>query len=240
MGNRKARPITDRERRAIWNTLDAFCDQHDFSALRMRAIATLCVDTTMRLSEVLALDLKQLLDEGSTTTKPRIVSSFYLQRVQAKGRATAAPKARGRKSSAKKAKPRRGYSSERMVMIPRRARDALRVYMCELRARKWVRGPWKGTPWITIKGRGEAKHEKPGKRAIQAAWATWQARAGIVDPYRFHDLRHTGITRLSENTDNVFAVAEIAGHGDVRTTQKYVHTSPERLADLSERASARP
>jgi integrase len=235
VGNRKARSITDRERNAIWSCLETHCTAGDFGALRMRAIATLVIDTTLRLSEVLHITLRQLLEDTSAKSDLRILSSFYLHRVQAKGRATV--KKTKAKRGEKKKKPRAGYSSERTVNVPRRAREALRAYLRELRARKWVTGAWSGTPWITIKGRGEARHAIPSKRTIQAAWTSWQKRAGIEDPYRFHDLRHTAITRLSGAGDNVFAVAEIAGHHDVRTTQKYVHTSPAKLSALAQRAS---
>ncbi len=236
MGNRKARAITDRERTAIWTTLDVHSSSGDFGALRMRAIATLVVDTSLRLSEVLSLDLSQLLEDMSAKAAPRVVSSFYLRKQQAKGRPTKKA-TKGKKGEPEKP-ARRGYTSERTVTIPRRARDAVRAYLRALREREWIKkGPWKGTPWITIKGRGESKHARPSKRTVQAAWHAWQKRAGIVDPYRFHDLRHTAITRFASAESDVFAVAEAAGHGDVRTTQKYVHTSPAKLRAMAETAS---
>lgn len=239
MGNRKARAITDKEKHAIWSTLDAHSAKGDFGALRMRAIATLVVDTSLRLTEVLLIDLRQLLEDQGTKAAPRVVSTFYLGRTQAKGRATTKKKgpATTKKKKKEAAPARRGYTSERAVMIPRRARDAVRAYLRELRKREWIRGPWRGTPWITIKGRGEESHTRPSKRAIQAAWHVWQQRAGIVDPYRFHDLRHTAISKFANATDNVFEVAEMSGHNDVRTTQKYVHSSPSKLAAIAERAS---
>jgi len=232
VGNRKARAISERERRRIWRTLDAHAEQGDFGAIRMRAIATLVIFTTLRLSEVLALRLEQLVEDVDRDD-PRIVASFWLARTQAKGRPTKTKKGRGRKT-----KPivQRGYTSERTVTIPRRARDALRTYLRELRRRGW--GGWQGSPWITIKGRGEVQHDTVSKRAVQHAWAMWQRRSGVSEPYRFHDLRHTAITKISNATDNVFEVALIAGHNNVRTTQRYVHASPERLSAIAERAAA--
>ena len=40
---------------------------------------------------------------------------------------------------------------------------------------------------------------------------------------RFHDLRHTAGTRLSENGVTVQAINKILGHADIRTTMRYVH-----------------
>lgn len=223
--NRAARVITDAHRRAIFRTLDAHAKAGSFSAIRTRAFARLQLEAGLRLDEVLALELAQLAENWSAawTTKrgPRIVSTFYLRRDQAKGRDD---------------DDGRGYSSERMVRLAKAVRGDVAAYLAELHAKGWLEDRPDAPVWITIKGRGEERHSLIGERAIQAAWHTWQARAGIVDAYRTHDLRHTALTRWSENGD-AFAVAELAGHRDVRTSARYVHKSPRRLAEIVERGA---
>lgn len=221
MGNRRARVILEADRRRLLALLDTHAKAGSISALRSRAIVQVTTDTGLRLSEILALDCGQIL-EDVRAPKPRISSSFHLTAKQAKGRAST--------------KSKKGYTSSRMVPVPRRAREALLAYLRALRVRGWLKA-WKGSPWITSKGRGELAHVPVGPRAVQAAFRAWQIRAGIADPYRWHDLRHTAITRWARASGDVFAVAELAGHSDVRTTQRYVHQEPARLSALSERAS---
>lgn len=223
MPNRRARPVLEEDRRRIWTTLEAHAARGDFGALRTLAIASLVNDCGLRLSEVLALTIEQVTERGATAKAlPRFVSMFHLHDEQAKGR--------------KDTEDRRGYSSARVVALPKRVRKILGRYLRELRARKWIRA-WRGSLWITIKGRGEAAHRALSERALQAAWQTWQERAGVSDPYRFHDLRHTAITRWTENTDDVFAVSILAGHNDVRTTIGYKHASPAQLVSIVEKAA---
>lgn len=223
MSNRRARPVLDEDRRRIWGTLEAHTAAGSFAALRTLAIVSLVYDCGLRLSEVLALTIEQVTERGTPPTKPpRFVSTFHLRDDQAKGREDDGD--------------RRGYSSARVVALPKRVRAVLGRYLRELRSRKWIKA-WKGPLWITLKGKGEAAHVQPSDRALQTAWLTWQRRAGVPDPYRFHDLRHTAITRWSENTDDVFAVSKLAGHNDVRTTLTYKHASPAKLAAIVERSS---
>ena len=65
------------------------------------------------------------------------------------------------------------------------------------------------------------------------------AAAGISD-FRFHDLRHTALTRLG----SIEAAYELAGHSDIRTTKRYVHTGEAevraRMAAAESRNSPEP
>ncbi len=54
----------------------------------------------------------------------------------------------------------------------------------------------------------------------------------MVPPYV---LRHTVLTRLADAGCDVFALARIAGHSSITTTQRYVHPQ----ADAIERAFAK-
>jgi integrase len=215
--------VLDADRRRIWTTLEAHAGTGNFTALRTLAIASLVYDCGLRLSEVLSLSIEQVTERGPSSKPPRFLSTFHLEDEQAKGR--------------EDTEDRRGYSSARVVVLPKRVRAVLGRYCRELRRRKWIKG-WRGSLWVVQKGREAGTHEQVSERTLQAAWNVWQLRAGVADPYRFHDLRHTAITRWTESTDDVFAVALLSGHNDVRTTLGYKHASPKRLVGIVERASA--
>ena len=57
-------------------------------------------------------------------------------------------------------------------------------------------------------------------------WAKALKDAGI-EAYRFHDNRHTALTR----TGSIEAANRLAGHGDMRTTKRYFHTSEEMVRE---------
>jgi len=225
MANRPARAINDTDRRRIFRTLETHARAGSMSAIRTLAIVQLTADTGLRLSELLRLDCSQIIEDTSAT-RPRIVSSFYLEPKQAKGR----------RGSAKA----KAYTSAGQIQIPKRSRAALLAYLRALRARGWLR-TWRGSPWITCKAGptgGASSHHPVKQRAVQLLWSEWQRRAGIRAPYRWHDLRHTAITRWSRTPGaDVFSVAELARHRNVRTTQRYVHADPVRLAAIAEQAS---
>lgn len=63
---------------------------------------------------------------------------------------------------------------------------------------------------------------------IDALWRKARAKAD-VDGLRFHDLRHTAITRLARVLD-VLSLARVVGHADVRMLMTYYHPSAEDLA----------
>jgi integrase len=54
-------------------------------------------------------------------------------------------------------------------------------------------------------------------------------RAGIEN-MRFHDLRHTAATRLSEKLPNVIELAAVTGHQSLQMLKRYYHPSAEALA----------
>jgi integrase len=57
--------------------------------------------------------------------------------------------------------------------------------------------------------------------------------AGIRN-LRFHDLRHTSGTRLGEIGTDVFTIAEIFGHSDIRMTARYTHATDNNLMKAAE------
>jgi integrase len=55
-------------------------------------------------------------------------------------------------------------------------------------------------------------------------------KAGI-EGFRFHDLRHTFATRLVQSGEDLYRVAKLMGHKDIRMTQRYSHHSTESLRE---------
>lgn len=53
-------------------------------------------------------------------------------------------------------------------------------------------------------------------------------RKANIKKFRFHDLRHTAATRMTEMGIDLAVVQEILGHSDVKTTMRYAHPVPER------------
>lgn len=55
------------------------------------------------------------------------------------------------------------------------------------------------------------------------------SKAGVID-YRFHDNRHTAVTRLLRATGNLRLVQRLLGHSNIETTTKYAHVTDGDLA----------
>lgn len=53
-------------------------------------------------------------------------------------------------------------------------------------------------------------------------------KAGIEN-FRFHDLRHTFATRLAQAGADIYRIAKLLGHKDIRMTQRYAHHCPDSL-----------
>jgi integrase len=72
------------------------------------------------------------------------------------------------------------------------------------------------------------RDEQVTKREVQRQFATALKRAKVID-FRFHDLRHTFATRLAQSGVDIYAIAKLLGHKDIRMTQRYAHHSPESV-----------
>jgi integrase len=68
------------------------------------------------------------------------------------------------------------------------------------------------------------------RRNLMRAFYIVTERAKIED-FRFHDLRHTFATRLAQAGVDIYKIAKLLGHKDIRMTQRYAHHYPESLRD---------
>jgi integrase len=79
-------------------------------------------------------------------------------------------------------------------------------------------------PWVFCDERGKQLDEKAiGDHADHAA------RLAKVKPRGIHILRHTFCSHLAMRGAPARAIQELAGHADLRTTQRYMHLSPAAL-----------
>ncbi len=53
-------------------------------------------------------------------------------------------------------------------------------------------------------------------------------KAGIEN-FKFHDIRHTFATRLAQKGIDIYKIAKLLGHEDIRMTQRYAHHCPDSL-----------
>ena len=92
----------------------------------------------------------------------------------------------------------------------------------------------KSSDFVFTNGKGKARGYAP--KGIFRAFE----RAGLTD-FRIHDLRHTCASRLVQNGLSLYEVAQMLGHVDVQTTQRYAHLEAsgigQRARDIMERLS---
>jgi integrase len=67
------------------------------------------------------------------------------------------------------------------------------------------------------------------KAALHRIFARATERAGLTD-FRFHDLRHTAITRMASKLPNVIELSAVTGHRSLSMLKRYYHPSAMDLA----------
>jgi integrase len=81
----------------------------------------------------------------------------------------------------------------------------------------------------------------PRKTVVSRIRREWSRawKAAKLLKIRFHDLRHTALTRLIQRAVDLRTVKDIAGHASLKTTQRYLHSSDtiqqaavEKLSDF--------
>ncbi len=68
-------------------------------------------------------------------------------------------------------------------------------------------------------------------RAAQKIVSRLAKQAGLSQKLSPHALRHSFATRLAANGASLVALKELLGHRQLRTTERYLHTTPEHLKD---------
>jgi len=95
---------------------------------------------------------------------------------------------------------------------------------------------------ININGVGKGERIFPySVFSIDKKWKRICKMAGLEDTVRVHDLRHTFGSRAGRAAqDDPYAVQELMGHTDFRTTQKYIHVSEARKRAIMQRLDSSP
>lgn len=74
------------------------------------------------------------------------------------------------------------------------------------------------------------KNARISTRRMRAAFAEWQEKCGFANPFTFHELRHTALTRIYEKTRDIRLVQRVARHANINTTTIYAAPSDEDVA----------
>jgi integrase len=95
---------------------------------------------------------------------------------------------------------------------------------------------------ININGVGKGERIFPySVFSVDKKWSKIRKMAGLEDSVRVHDLRHTFGSRAGKAAqDDPYAVQELMGHTDFRTTQKYIHVSETRKRAVMEKLDSSP
>ena len=164
---------------------------------RDHVMISMALGTALRESELAALNIGDVL-----TLHRDVRTQIELQVYARKGRINASPR---------KQVPQR-------VFIPKAARLKLEKFIDWKKKRR--QGIGAADPlFLSEKG------ERIAARTMRHIWRKWQQRAGLENPYTFHELRHTALTNLYASTQDLLLVQKQARHASVTSTQIYAHVS---------------
>jgi integrase/recombinase XerD len=132
---------------------------------------------------------------------------------------------------------------ERVVPVGQRARDAIEVYLAQLRPELVLKAVQSGRLPGPLTKRLSAAHalfltRSGGRIERTAVWRIVKAaalRAGVPGKCSPHTLRHTFATHLLEGGMDLRVVQELLGHVSVATTEIYTHVQTKRLREVHER-----
>ncbi len=189
----------------------AATDGDDLQLLRDKALLELLYATGARISEVVALNVDDVLigsalstfDEDSPGEQPRgSATSADTVRLFGKG------------------------NKQRIVPVGSFARTAIDNYLVRVRPSYSLRGA--STPALFLGARG-------ARMSRQNAWLIIRAaaeRAHLGFEISPHTFRHSFATHLLEGGADVRVVQELLGHSSVATTQLYTLVTADTLRDM--------
>ena len=182
-------------------------------ALRDHTIYTVALGAGLREAEIAALELGNTFEQIESELRARewvILTVFKGSKRKPKARKQAQKKALAKKAAAP-ARPK-----TRRVYFAATVRAALETFLAAKRARREERIAPDAPLFAGRAG-------KPiSTRLLRHSFKVWQIRAQ-VEHSRFHNLRHTAITRYYDMTLDPKATQDFAGHASFATTQRYVH-----------------
>ncbi len=107
-------------------------------------------------------------------------------------------------------------SKDRVVLIGQSARDAIKVYLAEVRSAIGSSGP-EDALFVNRYG------NRLSERSIQKIVREYATRAGLGSQVHTHTLRHSFATHMLEGGADLRVVQELLGHSSPATTQIYTH-----------------
>jgi len=125
-------------------------------------------------------------------------------------------------------------SVERVVPLPRAAREALEDYLSRRGA-----GRAAESPLFTALRARKGPPRRLGPRDVRRVLRARARAAGIGERVHPHRLRHSYATHLLDMGADLREIQELLGHKSLATTEKYTAVSVERLAEVYDEAHPR-
>ena len=201
----KHRPVRERERQVA--TPEEVRAAADAMPARLRIAVLLAAWCQTRLGELTGLQRRDL-DLDSTPATLRI--ERQVQYLTGEGPVELPPKS---------------AAGVREIVIPASLVPALRAHLDSYVSPA-------GTAWLLCSERSPRQPLHPN--TLRGAWERAREDAGIPW-FKFHDLRHTGLTIFAQQGATLAELLHRGGHSDVDVALRYQHATRERDAVLASR-----